>query len=67
MEAVEPPQLLDRRLVIVDAQVERDVGEPGVAAVPLDHEERRGLLAATVAACCLRGCKGLEETFREGA
>ena len=55
MEAVEAPQLLDRALVVVDAQVDDDVGEPGVAAVPLDDEQRRRLLAAAVAARGLRG------------
>ena len=55
MQAVEAPQLLDRALVVVDAEVDDDVGEPRVAAVPLDDEERRGLLAAPVAARSLGG------------
>ena len=50
MQVVQAPELLDRGLVVVDAKVDEDVGERGVAAVPLDDEERRGLLAATVAA-----------------
>ena len=49
MQVVEPPKLLDRGLVVVDTEVDEDVGQRRVAAVPLDDEKRRGLLAATVA------------------
>ena len=40
--------------MVVDAQVDDDVGEAGVAAVPLDDEQRGRLLAAPVAARRLR-------------
>src|SRR5207244_13203932 len=49
--------------MVVDAQVDEDVGEARVAAAALDDEERRGLLAAAVTAGGLR--RG--ETFDEPA
>src|ERR671933_2645076 len=51
--------------VVVDAQVDDDVGEAGVAAVLLDHEDGRGLLAAAVAARGLGGGEALEQPLGE--
>ena len=50
VQIVEPSQLLERPLVVVDAQVDERVGEPRIARVALDDEERGRLLAAAVAA-----------------
>ena len=52
-------------LVVVDAQVDETCRELGVAAVPLDDEERRGLLAAAVAAGLLRRGEAREQPLRE--
>ena len=65
MEPVEALQLLDRARVVVDAQVDEDVRERRVAAVPLDDEERGGLLSAPVAACRLRGREAGEQPLGE--
>ena len=65
MQPVEPPQLLDRRLVVVDAQVDERVGEAGVAAVALDDDQRRRLLAAFVAARGLSSGQRLEQALGE--
>ena len=65
MELVEPAQLLDRPRVIVDAEVDERVGEPAVAAVALDDEQRRRLLAAPVAARGLRGGEAVEQPLGE--
>ncbi len=46
-------QLVDRRRVIVDAQVDVAVVEAAVTAAGLDHDQRRALLAALVAARAL--------------
>ena len=67
MQAVQPPQLLDRRRVVVDAQVDEDVGQPRVAAVPLDDEERGRLLSAPVAARRLRGGEAVDQALRQRA
>src|SRR5256885_4748803 len=40
--------LLDRPLVVVDAEIDEDVREPRVAAVALDHEDSGRLLAPLV-------------------
>src|SRR5207237_311811 len=61
VELVEPPELLDRALVIVDAEVDGDVGELPVPAVSPRDEERRRLLAAAVAAGGLRRREALEQ------
>ena len=60
MDAVDAPQLLDRPFVVVDAQVDHDVREPGIAAVELDHEHACRLLAAAVAAGLLRRGEAIE-------
>ena len=65
MELVQPSELLDRPLVIVDAEVDEDVGEAGVAAVPLDDEQGGRLLTAGVAAGRLAGRERLEQALRE--
>ena len=65
VQAVEAAQLVDRRLVIVDAEVDEDVGEAGVAAVALDDDQRRGLLAALVAARRLRRRERLDQALGE--
>ena len=67
MDSVEPAQLLDRALVVVDAEVDDEVGEPGVAAVALDDEQRGGLLAAPVAARSLRGGEALDQALGQRA
>ena len=47
--------------MVVDAQVDDDVGETCVAAVCLHHEERSGLLAAPVATSGLGGGEAFEQ------
>ena len=47
--------------VVVDAEVDERVGEAGVAAVPLDHEERGRLPTAAVAAGRLRGVEAVHQ------
>ena len=51
--------------MVVDAQVDDDVGEARVAAVALDDEERRRLLAAAVAARRLRRVEAVEQPLGE--
>jgi hypothetical protein len=51
--------------MVVDAQVDDDVGEAQVAAVPLDDEEPGGLLPAPVAARGLCRRERLEDALRE--
>jgi hypothetical protein len=46
--------------MVFDAEVDDDVGQLRVAAVALDDEQRRGLLAALVAACGLCGREAIE-------
>ena len=67
VDAVEPAELLDRARVIVDAQVDQHIGEPGVATVALDDEEGGRLLAAAVAARGLGGGKAVEQPLRQRA
>ena len=67
MQLVDPRELGDRALVVVDAEVDEDVRERGVPAVALHDEQRRGLLAATVAARRLGRGERLEQPFRERA
>ena len=62
---MDAPQLLDRPFVVVDAQVDDDVGEPGIAAVALDDEQASRLLAAAVAAGLLRGGEAIEQPLGE--
>jgi hypothetical protein len=59
---VDAPQLVNRPRMIVDSQIEHDVGELGVAAVALDDQERRRLPAAVTAALAPRG---VDEANRE--
>ena len=65
VEPVDPPQLLERPLVVVHAQVDDDVREVGVATVLLHDEKRGRLLAAAVAARCLRRVETGEEPFAQ--
>src|SRR5581483_7947823 len=65
MLLVQPFELRDRGRVVVDAQVDDDVGEAGIAAVARDDEQRRRLLAAAVAACCLRRAEATEQPLYE--
>ena len=65
MHVVEARELLDRPRVVVDAQVDEHVAQPGVAAVALDDEERRRLLAAPVASRRLRCGEALEQPLGE--
>ena len=61
VDRVEPAELVDRRGMVVGAQVDDDVREAGVAAVRLDDEERGGLLPAPVAAGRLPGGEAAEQ------
>ena len=54
-------QLLDRQRVVVDSQIEHEVGELRVPAVSFDDQERRRLLSAPVAARELRGGEALDQ------
>src|SRR5437667_4920760 len=65
VEAVQPRELVDRTLVVVDTEVDEDVRELAVAAVALDHEERRRLLAPRVPARRLRGREAFDQALRE--
>src|SRR5581483_67363 len=65
VQRVEATELVDRALVVVDAQVADEIGEPCVAAVLLDDEERRRLLPAAIAACDLRGREAVDQPPRE--
>ena len=49
VQVEQPPQLGHRPLVVVDAQVDLDVGLAAVAAAASGHEQRRALPAAPVA------------------
>ena len=51
--------------MVVDAEIHEDVRKTCVATVALDDEERRGLLAASVATCGLGGGERIEEAFGE--
>src|SRR5437016_3945079 len=46
VQRVDAAELLDRPLVVLDAELDDDVGHPRIAAVTLDDQERRRLLAA---------------------
>src|SRR5262249_15053902 len=61
----EPPELRDRALVVVDAQIDDRVGELRVTGVLLDHEQGRGLLAAPVAAGRLSCGQTLDQPLSE--
>ena len=63
VQVVEAAQLLDRRLVVVDAEVDERVGEPRVAAVALDDEHGGRLLPPLVAAGRLCRRERLEQAL----
>ena len=65
MDPQEPRELLDRRLVVVDPEIDERVGEPRVAALVSDDEQRRRLLAPPVASCRLSGCEAGDEPLGE--
>ena len=65
VEAVKTSKLLDRPIMVVDPKVDERVGEPCVAAVPLDDEQRSRLLATAVSASFLGGREAVEEPFGE--
>ena len=65
VEREQPGQLGDRLGVVVDAQVDGDVVEPAVPGLVLDHEQRRGLPAAGVAAGRVAGGERLEQPVGE--
>ena len=52
--------------MVVDPEVDEDVGEARVAAVSLHDEEGGRLLAAPVAARCLRRGEALDQALHEG-
>ena len=56
---------VERVRVVVDAEVDQRVGEPRVAAVALDDEERRRLPAAAVATRGLGGVEAVEQPLGE--
>src|SRR5205823_13073164 len=64
---VDAAELVERPRVLVHAQVDDLVRETRIAAVLLDHEERRRLLAAPVAARCLGGVEAVEQPLGERA
>src|SRR2546423_11773077 len=61
VELVEPSELFDGPLVVVDTEVDGDIGELSIAAVSPGDEERRRLLAAAVAAGGLRRPEAFEQ------
>ena len=65
MQAVDAAQLLERSLVVVDAEVDEEVGEACVTAVLLDDEQARRLLAAAVAAGGLGGVEAVQQAQRQ--
>jgi hypothetical protein len=67
MEPIDASELLERARVVVDAEIEEDVREAGVAAVGLDDEKRGGLLAAAVAAGRLRRVEAVEQALDQRA
>ena len=66
-ETVEPPQLAERIIVIVDAEVEDAVDGGLLVALARDDDEPRGLPAAVVAACRLRRIERGEQPLGERA
>src|SRR6059058_2737598 len=60
MQAVEPAKLLERPLVVLDPELDDRVRELSVAAVLLDDQQCRRLLAAAVAAGGLGGVEAIE-------
>ena len=62
---MDAPELAYRPVVVVDPKVDEHVAQAGVAAVLLDHVERRRLLAPAVAAGLLRGGEALEQPLGE--
>src|SRR5438105_9395577 len=65
VEAVQPLELRDRPLVVIDPQVDGDVGHAPVPAAAVDDEQGRRLLAAAVAARRLRGGEAREQPLGE--
>ncbi len=65
MHDVDPAKLLDRRGVIVDAQIGNRVRRSHVAAVLADDEERGRLLPPAVASRGLRRRECVEEALGE--
>ena len=67
MELEQPAELLERALVVVHPEVDEDVREPRVSLLRADDEDRRRLLAATVAARRLRCVEAVEQALGERA
>ena len=65
VQRVEPPQLCDRALVVVHAQVDDRVREPRVAGVLLHDQKRGRLLSSPVASCRLRRGEALDQPLRQ--
>src|SRR5579859_2889611 len=65
VERVQALQLVDRSYVVLDPEVDERVRQLSVAAVALDDEERRGLLAAPVAARRLCRDEAVEQALGE--
>ena len=51
--------------MVVDAEIDEGVGEPGIARVLLDHEQGRRLLASLVSSRRLGGGEAVEEPLGE--
>src|SRR5919109_3401726 len=61
VQRVQPFQRGDRLGMIVDAQIDECVRQASVTGVLLDHEQRRRLLTAAVAARSLRGSQTADQ------
>src|SRR6266545_3075794 len=66
VERIDAAELLDRTLMILDAELDDHVRHARVAAVPLHDEEGGGLLPAAIAAGCLRGGQAVDQPLGEG-
>src|SRR5689334_3364648 len=65
VHAVDAPELDERLRVVVDPEVDEDVGEAGVPTVALDDEERRRLAPPAVTARGLGGVEAVEQALGE--
>src|SRR5919201_1054743 len=65
VQPVEAAELLDRSLMVVDAEIDEDVRQPCVPALRLHDEQRRRLLSPAVPACRLRSGETVDETIGE--
>lgn len=66
MDREQPAELLERSFVVVDAEVDQDVGEPRVALLRADDEKTGRLLPAAVATGRLRRVEAVEKALGKG-